>query len=82
MIKPLFIPIREIPIPKRMTPLNRWLMRSAIAAGKMMMAETSKAPTIGMATAIVIPVIVLKIIDIHLTGKPEVKAVSSSNIRI
>ena len=57
------------------------LRRIEIAAGKIKMAETRSAPTIGIIIAIVIPVMTLKAIDIALTGRPDVKAVSSSKVK-
>ena len=55
-----------MPIPARTTVLNRLATRIAIAAGRIITAETNNAPAIGMMTAIVTPVNALKTSDMTL----------------
>lgn len=79
-VNPVNIPVIPTTIPTKITHLKLLLIRMAIAAGRIIIADTSKAPAIGMITAIVTPVITLKRIDINRAGKPAVKAVSSSKV--
>src|SRR5699024_6603857 len=74
------IPNIATKIPIKITPLKLLLKRIEIAAGKIRIAATSKAPTIGIIIAIVTPVMILKAKDIALIGRPAVKAVSSSKV--
>lgn len=71
-VKPVNIPIRPMIMPARITKLKLLLKRMAMAAGNIIIAETNKAPTIGIITAMVTPVMTLKMIDINLIGKPAV----------
>jgi hypothetical protein len=50
------------------------------AAGITINADTSKAPTILMDTATVMATIMVNIIFTKLTGIPDIKAASSSNV--